>query len=96
VDVWGREKWLIELVTMKHLGDWTNVIDDNGTAGSVFSWFEEPRPADKHWPSIEVPSKALGHLVLVRLAAEVIGAYGRPVPDHIVAPRAREENADAA
>jgi hypothetical protein len=80
VDTKGPERWLVDLVNLEHLGYWAKTPD-----GVVLSWFDEPRSSDASWQALTVPSRAVAHLVLVRLAAEIGSAYGQPTPDTLTA-----------
>jgi hypothetical protein len=83
VDTKGAERWLTDLVNMELLGYWSDTINDGGRREAALVWFDQPHSSDVSWHQLTVPSRALAHLVLVRLAAEVTTAYGRPVPDTV-------------
>ncbi len=85
VDTRGAERWLIDLVNLEHLGYWSDEIDQNGKRKAALAWFEQQRSGDARWHPLTVPHRALAHLVLVRLAAEIMTAYGRPAPDTLAA-----------
>jgi hypothetical protein len=83
VDTKGAERWLTDLVNMEHLGHWSDTINEGGRREAALVWFDQPHFSNVSWHKLTVPSRALAHLVLVRLAAEVTTAYGRPVPDTV-------------
>ncbi len=85
VDTRGAERWLTDLVNMEHLGYWSDTINEQGRREADLAWFDQPRSRNVSWHRLTVPSRALAHLVLVRLAAEVTTAYGRPAPDTVAA-----------
>jgi hypothetical protein len=86
VDSSGPQQWLIDLVRMQRPGYWTHTLDEDGNPAATLAWFDEPRSPEQKWQPLEVPSQAVAHLVLVRMAAEVIAAYGRPVPNILAGP----------
>jgi hypothetical protein len=88
VDAQGPEKWLIDLINLQRPGYWTHWLDENGNPVTELAWFDQPRDPQKDWKPIKVEHRALGHLVMVRMAAEVLSGYGRSVPAALTIPGA--------
>jgi hypothetical protein len=84
VDVDGAEQWLLDLIEMRQLGFWADLADDTGKLGAELKWFDDSGP-EREWHPLVIRSRALAHLVLVRVAAEVVSAFGRDVPDDFTA-----------
>jgi hypothetical protein len=83
VDVRGPEQWLLDLVCLEEMGYWRALKSPpDPNDGVEMKWFDEPLPEGK-WLPLKITSKALGHLILVRMASEVLRSFGLDAPSKV-------------